>query len=1293
MFFKGPMRYLIILFFLFSSSLYADEVKKVSVAIDYEYSPLTYKSFQGKPEGLLVEFWKLWSKKSGIEVEFKFYDWDSSINAVKNGEVIFHSGLTQERDWMVASKKIYEIKNLFYKLKDSKENKTSRVGLIDSAYSKQVKENFPDSKIVIFDDYGPILRALLNGEIDSFFDDEIAVDMFLIKQGVKVKLEKSKKKEYISDVFVVTNKANSKFIKIFNEGLAKINQEAFAKIEENILGHRKGYYGSLVDKTDVIILTVPEKEWLQQNPIVKVANEMDWPPFDYNEFGVSKGFSIDYFNLLAEKIGFKIEYIKDHTWSELLLLFEGKKIDIMPAIYRNTAREEFTLFTAPYYKGKLGVFTRIEDSSIQSIDNMLGKRIGIQTDDGSIGIVKQYNPELQLVELDTNDQLVQALATNKVDAIIGNPLLYYHYAKENQITNIRLIDFIPMNKEQQFEASLHIGVRKDSPILLSILQKAMAIVSDQEMKTIENKWIGNSKEKQPKARLTQAEEKYLKKHPVIRVSNETEWVPFNFVENGQPSGFSIDYMNLLASKIDVKVQYITGPTWDDFIGMIKNHELDVMLNIAMSEEREKFLTFSQPYISMMQALYTRDDHPIVLHIEDLNGKTFAVPKGYYIQEILKAYPEITVFEVANTIEAAQAVSIGKADAMFELMPVVNYIINQRQLTNLKVGGDIGIVESKPIPLHIGTRIEDTILSSILQKGMEAITPEELNKLQQQWLPAVGSSQKLTLFKTLSNSEKKWLSKHRKIKLGIDPAWPPFEFFDDKGNYSGISSSYIKIAEQLLSITMEPLQRLSWSQVMEKAKTGNVDILPSVMRTKTREKYLNFTKPYISMPIIIASSLDAPFIDSLSDLAGLKTGVVKDYITAEILERDYPDFEQIRFETLAQGLEELNAGRIDAFFDNLGSINYEMNIKKLTNIKIVAPTKYEFEFSMAVRKDWPEMVSILNKVIDSIEKPEKNRIKNTWMAIKVQFGWDIKKILTYAIPISVSAIAIIIFVVIWNRRLGNEITVRKKIEAELKETHRKVTDSIKFASLIQNALLPEKESIKEHFDESFIIWEPKDVVGGDIFFFEKVRSDSEVLLMVIDCTGHGVPGALVTALVKAVEQQVVAKINNDKGEVSPAEILSFFNRNLKRLLKQESEDSISNAGFDGGVLYYNKEKKIIRFAGAETSLFLIQNQEFKIIKGNRHSIGYKKSDANYTFTDYTIDVDERTFLYLTTDGFLDQNGGKKGFPFGKKQFKQLLLDHYQTNFAAQKKIYLDAIRKYQGSEEKNDDMTFVGLKIG
>ena len=297
-------------------------------------------------------------------------------------------------------------------------------------------------------------------------------------------------------------------------------------------------------------------------------------------------------------------------------------------------------------------------------------------------------------------------------------------------------------------------------------------------------------------------------------------------------------------------------------------------------------------------------------------------------------------------------------------------------------------------------------------------------------------------------------------------------------------------------------------------------------------------------------------------------------------------------------------------------------------------------------------------------------------------------------------------------IGYDITNKKKVEElsknleikviqrtkdlfaakkEIENIHKRTKDSIEFASLLQNALLPSKEVIDKYFSDEFIIWKPKDIVGGDIYLFDELRNKNECLLMVIDCTGHGVPGAFVTMIVKAVEREIVSKIiEDDTLEVSPAWILSYFNKTIKTLLKQD-KNSKSNAGFDGGILYYNKDQNIIKYACANTPLFYVDD-EVKIIKSNRYSVGYKQCDIKYEYKEDIIQVKEDMNFYITTDGYIDQNGGEKGFPFGKKRFKQLIEENYHKEMKTQKEIFMQQFYKYKKSEVQNDDITLIGLKI-
>jgi PAS domain S-box-containing protein len=279
----------------------------------------------------------------------------------------------------------------------------------------------------------------------------------------------------------------------------------------------------------------------------------------------------------------------------------------------------------------------------------------------------------------------------------------------------------------------------------------------------------------------------------------------------------------------------------------------------------------------------------------------------------------------------------------------------------------------------------------------------------------------------------------------------------------------------------------------------------------------------------------------------------------------------------------------------------------------------------------------------------------------------------------------------------DITEIEEAKKEIESIHKHTKESIQYAALIQGALIPNNQLFRNYFKDHFILWHPKDTVGGDIYLFEQLRDEDECLLMVIDCTGHGVPGAFVTMLVKAVEREVIAKIKSDRNiDVSPAWIMGYFNKTLKKLLKQEDKSSLSNAGFDGGIIYYNKKTQILKFCGAYTPLFYIdEHNEFKTIQGNKYSVGYKKCDSNYLYQETILNVKKGMKFYCTTDGYLDQNGGEKDFPFGKKRFSNIIKKYHKKSMADQQTAFLFEMMKYENmieNNDRNDDMTVIAFEI-
>ena len=284
---------------------------------------------------------------------------------------------------------------------------------------------------------------------------------------------------------------------------------------------------------------------------------------------------------------------------------------------------------------------------------------------------------------------------------------------------------------------------------------------------------------------------------------------------------------------------------------------------------------------------------------------------------------------------------------------------------------------------------------------------------------------------LTEAEKVWLAEHQYIRLGVDPAWPPFEFFDITRVYSGIASDYVRYLNQKLNIEMVPIQDLSWSMVMDKARANEIDVLPCVLKTPARSKFLRFTKPYLSFPMVILTREDAPFISGVEDFEDNKVAVVRGYATQDLLEQDYPDRKFYLANNLEQALKALSKGEVDAYVGNLASITYTTQKLGLTNLKVATTTPYKFELAIAVRKDWPQLVNILNKSLESLPDSERTKIYNHWIAVRFERGIDLTPIFQLVGAIVLVVGVILIIIIRWNRALSKEVTDRKLVEEALR----------------------------------------------------------------------------------------------------------------------------------------------------------------------------------------------------------------------------------------------------------------------
>ena len=264
--------------------------------------------------------------------------------------------------------------------------------------------------------------------------------------------------------------------------------------------------------------------------------------------------------------------------------------------------------------------------------------------------------------------------------------------------------------------------------------------------------------------------------------------------------------------------------------------------------------------------------------------------------------------------------------------------------------------------------------------------------------------------------------------------------------------------------------------------------------------------------------------------------------------------------------------------------------------------------------------------------------------------------------------------------------KRKTNLLLNDKNQKITDSINYAKIIQSSILPSFDELKKHLPESFIFYQPKDIVSGDFYWLYPV-SDSTVIFAVVDCTGHGVPGALMSMLGYSLLEQI---INQQKIE-KPSEILDQLNYLVIESLKQsENGDTVKN-GMDMIIFKLDYSNYELEFAGAKNPLYVIRNQNLIELKGDRKSIGLSSSNTNL-FTNQTLKLQQGDHLYAFSDGYVDQKGGTENKKFYSANFQKLLISISALKTDEQQNQIERAYTNWKGSKEQVDDVLVFGVKV-
>ena len=284
--------------------------------------------------------------------------------------------------------------------------------------------------------------------------------------------------------------------------------------------------------------------------------------------------------------------------------------------------------------------------------------------------------------------------------------------------------------------------------------------------------------------------------------------------------------------------------------------------------------------------------------------------------------------------------------------------------------------------------------------------------------------------TFTNEEINWIKNNPKISIAGDPYWPPYSFYDEKGNYIGIIPDLVNEIFKDSGINLEYVKTDKWSDTIDSLKNKKIDIIDAISYSVSRNVFLDFSDKYIGAEIVlIASNKEKNYVSAFDNISNKRIGSVKGYSIIEQIKNDYPKISDIvEYNSPLEGLKGLLNSQIDYMILDIPTFEFYSKKFSLSNLKIVGPAGYNYSYGFGIQKDNLQLLSIVNKLLDNLSLERKNEIYSKWIKI------DYKEKIDYSLIWKIIAFAILFLAgtLFWNRKLKHQIEEKEKIQKELED---------------------------------------------------------------------------------------------------------------------------------------------------------------------------------------------------------------------------------------------------------------------
>lgn len=708
---------------------------KIRVAYDPDWPPIEF-DMDGEVAGLSAAYMQLAAVMTGAEfVPVPKDDWSGALAAVRSGEadVLFSLARTADREEFLGftaphTVLPWHIVTASARTIEAEDLGTIKVGTIrDYSIEEWLEDNRPDVRFTSYPDYGELLGALRSDEIEAF----VEVWPVAAARAGMAGMEVHRAGELGDSLALSAGYAKNNMI------LGSIMKKAIVAIPDDLKDEAQA---NLVPPPPepMLALTPAEETWIANNPVVQVAYDPDFAPFEYIDgAGELGGPSRAYMDRFADLMGVSFEPIEAGTWSESLEAMRTGDADVMFMVAVTEERKEFMGFTDPHTVLTWDMITR-GDADMVTAEGLKDLRVGAVRDYAVVAWLDSNMPEVRVTEFDSHAAAFTAMESGEIDVFVDTWASSVYAAELAGITDLA--------NAGPLEATLDLAVaysKNNNAALGSILAKALAEVPDSERERLASMMPGPGQgpatatameeETEPFA-LTDEEAAWAAENPTVRVAYDPDAAPFESIgEDGKLEGLARAYADRLAGMTGLAFEPIEAETWTESLEAMKSGDADVMFIALVTDERKEYMKFTEPHTRLPWDMLTLGpDGRTNLTAADLTELKVGAVKDYAIfAQAAEAMPDLVIVPYDSHADVFAALKSGDLDVFIESWTsgLLGAAMNGAD-GDLNYAGPLGIAAEMRIAYSSAA---DPVLGQIIERAFSSIPDAEKKGLEMETL--------------------------------------------------------------------------------------------------------------------------------------------------------------------------------------------------------------------------------------------------------------------------------------------------------------------------------------------------------------------------------------------------------------------------------------------------------------------------------------------------------------------------------------------------------------------------------